>query len=60
MRKSEKFKIYSEPGKDRLTTHWDLDYMTSADLEKEFERSSGGDAPHEIDERTTCSDESKL
>jgi hypothetical protein len=28
-----KLKLYREEAKERLTTHWDLDYMTTAEIE---------------------------
>ena len=31
--KRKSFKVYLEEAKERQTTHWDLDYMTSAELD---------------------------
>ena len=32
-RQQKKLKVYCEEAKERLTTHWDLDYMTNAQIE---------------------------
>lgn len=32
-RQRKKLKVYREEVKERFTTHWDLDYMTTAELE---------------------------
>ena len=32
-RQRKNFKVYREEVKERLTTHWDLDYMKTAELE---------------------------
>ena len=29
-----KLKLYREEAKERLTTHWDLDYMTTAEIKE--------------------------
>lgn len=29
----KKLKIYRDEAKERLTTHWDMDYMTTAEIE---------------------------
>ena len=31
--RKREFKIYQDEAKQRLTSHWDMDYMTSAEIE---------------------------
>ena len=38
----KKLKIYREEVKERQTTHWDLDYMTSAEFESAMVSRRGG------------------
>lgn len=45
-RQSEKLKIYREEAKERLTTHWDLDYMTTAEIEAAMAGSRGQENPN--------------
>lgn len=54
-RQREKMKLYREEVKERFTTHWDLDYMTTAEIEAAMatDRHSGNSKPITVPEAVT-------
>lgn len=48
-RKDKEAKVYAEQVKNRHTTHWDLDYMSSKEIEDAYRDESGQNPTHRPD-----------